>query len=79
MSVTIRLRRIGKCAKKKFYFRIGVIDQHKARDGRILEDLGTYDPIKKKDNFKIDMERFNYWKAKGAVISPTIKSLVKKI
>ena len=44
MPVAIRLRKIGKCAKKRFYFRVGVIDKHKSRDSRVIEDIGTYDP-----------------------------------
>ena len=78
MAVAIRMRKTGKCAKKRFYFRIGVMNELKNRDGRVLEDIGTYDPTKKENGFKLDKERFEYWKSKGAVISPTIKSLVKK-
>ena len=79
MAVAVRMRKVGKSKSKSFYFRIGVIDDSKSRDGRILEDIGTYEPTKKENNFKIKPERFEYWKSKGAVISPTIKSLVKKI
>lgn len=79
MSVAVRMRRIGKLAKKRFYFRIGVINEQKNRDGRVLEDIGTYEPAKKENNFKIDLGRYEYWRTKGAVISPTVKSLVKKI
>ena len=78
MPVAIRLRKIGKCAKKRFYFRVGVIDKHKSRDSRVIEDIGTYDPTKKDNNFKIKKERFEYWKSKGASISETLLSLVKK-
>ena len=77
MALAIRLRRIGKCAKKRFYFRVGVLDNQKSRDASIIEDIGIYDPTKKSANFKINKERFEYWKSKGAVISPTVKSLVK--
>lgn len=78
MAVAIRMRKIGKSAKKSFYFRIGVLDERKNRDGEILEDIGTYDPAKKENNFQINKERFDYWKSKGAVISDTVKSLIKK-
>lgn len=78
MSVAIRMRKIGKSAKKKYYFRIGVINELKNRDGKVIEDIGTYDPTKREGTFKINKERFEYWKSKGAVISPTVKSLVKK-
>ncbi len=79
MAVAIRMRKIGKGEKKSFYFRVGVLDSSKARDAAIIEDLGTYDPSKKTDTLKINKERYDYWKAKGAVISSTVKSLVKKI
>lgn len=79
MAVAIRLRKIGKRAKKRYYFKIGVMDERKSRDDRILEDIGMYEPTKEENNFKINKERFDYWKSKGAVISATVKSLVKKI
>lgn len=79
MAVAIRMRKIGKCAKKRFYFRVGVMNELKNRDGKVIEDIGSYDPAKKENNFKVNMQRLEYWKSKGAVISPTIKSLVKKI
>lgn len=78
MAVAIRMRRIGKLAKKRPYFRIGVINELKNRDGRVLEDIGAYEPAKKENNFKINLGRYEYWRTKGAVISPTVKSLVKK-
>lgn len=78
MAVAIRMRKIGKSAKKRFYFRIGVMNELKNRDARVLEDIGTYDPTKKENNFRINKERFEYWKSKGAVVSPTVKSLVKR-
>ena len=78
MAVAVRMRKIGKGTSKSYYFRIGVIDSSKNRDGRVLEDLGAYEPAKKENNFKINKERFDYWNSKGAVISPTVKSLIKK-
>ena len=78
MAVSVRMRKIGKGTSKSYYFRIGVIDNAKSRDGRVLEDLGSYEPAKRENNFKIKKEGFEYWKSKGAVISPTVKSLVKK-
>ena len=78
MAVAVRMRKIGKGTSKSYYFRIGVIDSAKSRDGRVLEDLGVYEPAKKENNFRINKERFDYWKSKGAVISPTVRSLIKK-
>ncbi|HBU08320.1 MAG TPA: 30S ribosomal protein S16 [Candidatus Omnitrophica bacterium] len=72
------MRKVGKGGKKRFYFRIAAIDDSKSRDGAIIEELGSYDPVKKEDNFKIKRERFDYWKSKGAVVSQTIQSLIKK-
>ena len=70
MAVGIRMRKVGKGGKKRFYFRIAAIDDSKSRDAAIIEELGSYDPVKKEDNFKIKKERFDYWKSKGAVVSP---------
>lgn len=78
MAVAIRLRKVGKGANKDYYFRVGVLDERKSRDAEILEDIGTYNPAKKENNFQINKERFDFWKSKGAVISDTVKSLVKK-
>ena len=78
MAVGIRMRKVGKGGKKRFYFRIAAIDDSKSRDAAIIEELGSYDPVKKEDNFKIKKERFDYWKSKGAVVSQTIQSLIKK-
>lgn len=78
MAAAVKMRKIGKGTSKSYYFRIGVIDNAKSRDGRVLEDLGVYEPAKKENNFRINKERFDYWKSKGAVISPTVRSLVKK-
>ena len=66
MAVKIRLRRIGKLAKKRMYFRIAVIDERKSRDGSIIEDIGHYDPTKKPADFKVNFEKVDYWKSKGA-------------
>jgi small subunit ribosomal protein S16 len=79
MAVKIRLRRIGKNPKKRPYFRISVMDQHLNRDGRVLEEIGTYDPIKSPAQLTVKMPRYEYWISKGAVASPTVKSIVKQV
>jgi len=79
MAVHIRLRRIGKNPTKKPFFRIAVFDERKARDSRIIEDLGYYDPTKNPPAVKVDKERLDYWVTKGAVPSDTVKSIAKKI
>ena len=79
MAVHIRLRRIGRNPTKKPFFRIAVFDERKARDSRIIEDLGWYDPAKNPAGMKVDQERLAYWLSKGAVPSDTVKSIAKKI
>ncbi len=74
--VVIRLTRRG--AKKRPFYRIVAADQRFPRDGRFLEILGTFDPLKSEDNCKIDMEKASAWIAKGARPSKTVASLLKK-
>ena len=76
MAVHIRLRRIGKNPKKKPHFRVAAYDERTGRDGREIEELGFYAPITGKVSLK--KERIAYWVSKGAQMSPTVKSLVKK-
>jgi small subunit ribosomal protein S16 len=78
MSVAIRLCKIGKSAKKRFCFRVVVIDKRKSRDGVFLEEIGSYDPTKDPIIFKIKKERLDYWVKHGAQVSDTVASLVKK-
>ena len=76
MAVKIRMKRIG--AKNKPAFRIVVADSRSPRDGRFIEELGTYLPRKKGDNFTLDLERAKYWLSKGAQPSDTVASFIKK-
>ena len=76
MAVRIRLKRIG--AKKAPAYRIVVVDGRAARDGAVIEELGTYEPNKAVENVKIDKERAGYWVSKGAMVSPTAKNILKK-
>ena len=78
MSVRIRLRRIGKNPKKRYFFRISVFDKRKGRDSRSIEELGYYDPSKDPALVKINKERLQYWLSCGAQMSETVKSLVKR-
>ena len=57
--LTIRLARIGK--KKKPFYRVVVIERTRARDGRVREAVGTYDPLKKPAEVKLDADRIKYW------------------
>ena len=79
MSVRIRLRRIGKNPKKRYFFRISVFDKRKSRDSRSIEELGFYDPTKEPVLVKINKQRLDYWLSCGAEMSQTVKGLVKKI
>ena len=76
MGVRIRLARHG--AKKKPFYRIVVADSESPRDGRFLEKLGTYDPLKDPAEVLLNPDRIKYWMEKGAIPSDTVKSLLKK-
>ena len=76
--VKIRLRRMG--AKKAPYYRIIVADSRCPRDGRFIEELGTYDPMAEgEQRIKVDMERAQYWIANGAQPTETVSGLLKKV
>ena len=75
--VKIRLRRMG--AKKAPYYRVVVADSHSPRDGRVIEEIGTYDPMAENDKIKVDMERVKYWIANGAQPTDTVRGLIKKL
>jgi small subunit ribosomal protein S16 len=76
MGVRIRLARHG--AKKKPFYRIVVADSENPRDGRFLEKVGTYDPLKDPVAVSLDPDRIKYWIEKGAIPSDTVRSLLKK-
>ena len=78
MSVRIRLRRIGKNPKGRYFFRISVFNKKKNRDSRSIEELGYYDPTKEPVLVKIKKERLDYWLSCGAQMSDTLKSLIKR-
>ena len=76
MAVVLRMTRRG--AKKKPFYRIVAADSRSPRDGKFLEMLGTYDPLKSKNNIKIDAEKVTSWIKKGAKPSETVAALLKK-
>src|SRR6267154_785183 len=76
MAVKIRMKRVG--AKNAPVFRIVVADGRSPRDGKFIEEIGTYQPLKKGDNFKLDLDRAKYWLGKGAQPSETVASFIKK-
>ncbi len=76
--VKIRLRRMG--AKKAPFYRIVVADSRSPRDGRFIEELGTYDPMAEgEQKIKVDMERAKYWIANGAQPTETVRGLLSKV
>jgi small subunit ribosomal protein S16 len=70
------MKRIG--AKNTPVFRIVVADGRSPRDGKCIEELGTYQPLKKGDNFTLKVDRANYWISKGAQPSDTVASFLRK-
>ena len=74
--VKIRLRRMG--AKKAPYYRIVVADSRSPRDGRFIEEIGTYDPLSETNSLRVDTERAKYWIANGAQPTDTVRALLKK-
>ena len=76
MSVKIRLARYG--TKKKPYYRIVVASTDAPRDGKFLELVGTYDPLKKPAAVTLKQDRVKAWLDKGALPSATVKSLLKE-
>jgi small subunit ribosomal protein S16 len=70
------MKRVG--AKNAPVFRIVVADGRSPRDGKFIEEIGTYQPLKKGENFKMDLERVKYWLSKGAQPSDTVASFLRK-
>lgn len=77
MSVRIRLKRMG--TNRRLQWRVVVADIRMPRDGKFIENLGSYDPTTKPAEIKIDENRYNYWVSKGAQATDTVKSLVKRM
>ena len=75
--VKIRLRRMG--AKKAPYYRIVVADSRFPRDGRVIEEVGIYNPSSDSDKLTVDMERVKYWISNGAQPTDTVRGLIKKL
>jgi len=76
MSVKIRLARHG--AKKKPFYRIVIADSESPRDGKFLENVGTYNPLTDPVEVSLKQERIKYWIGQGAIPTDTVKSLLKK-
>jgi len=76
MAVKIRMKRIG--AKNAPVFRIVVADSRSPRDGKFIEEIGTYHPLKRDNNFTLKLDRAKYWLSKGAQPSETVASFIKR-
>ncbi|NLO37515.1 MAG: 30S ribosomal protein S16 [Clostridiaceae bacterium] len=76
MAVKIRLKRMG--AKKSPTYRIVVADGRSPRDGRFIQEIGTYNPQSEPSDFKVDVEAARKWLASGAQPTDTVRALLKK-
>ena len=74
--VKIRLRRMG--AKKAPFYRVVVADSRSPRDGRCIEEIGTYNPLLETDNITVDAEKAQNWIKNGAQPTDTVRGLLKK-
>lgn len=73
----IRLRRMGQIHAP--FYRVIVADSRSPRNGRFIEEIGTYDPMADGEKIKIDVERAKYWIANGAQPTDTVRGLLKKV
>ena len=76
MAVAIRLNRKG--TKDRPYYKIVAVDSRKRRDGRYIEQIGTYDPLLEGANYTIDLEKADKWLTVGAKPSETVNSIIRK-
>ena len=76
MAVKIRLKRMG--MKKHPFYRIVVADVRSPRDGRFIEEIGYYDPMKQPAEIKVDNEKAAQWIKNGAQPTDTVRTLLKK-
>jgi small subunit ribosomal protein S16 len=78
MSVKLRLKRMGRT--NHAFYRLNVMDSRSPRDGRVIEELGHYDPVNKDQSkqFVAKLDRCKYWLDQGAIPSGTVSSLLKK-
>uniref|UniRef100_A0A7V5XG77 Small ribosomal subunit protein bS16 n=1 Tax=Thermodesulfobacterium geofontis TaxID=1295609 RepID=A0A7V5XG77_9BACT len=77
MPVRIRLMRFGR--KKRPFYRVIAADSRAPRDGKFLDILGYYDPLKEPFEFKVDEEKVKKWLERGAEPTETVRALLKRI
>jgi small subunit ribosomal protein S16 len=76
LAVRIRLKRFG--TKNRRQWRVVVSDAKMPRDGRFIEEIGYYDPLPADEKFEVKQDRLDYWIKKGAQVSTSLKSLIKR-
>jgi small subunit ribosomal protein S16 len=78
VAVRIRLKRVGRCHHPSY--RLAAMDSRQARDSRVIEELGTYQPVQPKDENQISLnrERIEYWLSVGALPTDTVRRLLVK-
>jgi small subunit ribosomal protein S16 len=77
MAVTLRLTRAG--GKKAPFYRVVAADRRSPRDGRFIEQIGVYDPLRKPAEVKLDAARLDHWLSVGAVPSQTVGELIRQV
>ncbi len=77
MAVTLRLTRVG--GKKSPFYRIVAADRRSPRDGRFIEQLGVYDPLREPPEIRLDADRLQHWLSMGAVPSQTVGELIRTL
>jgi small subunit ribosomal protein S16 len=75
MSVSLRLTRVG--AKKAPFYRIVAADSRSPRDGRFIEQIGIFNPLRTPPELRLDVERANFWLKNGAQASDTVDGLLR--
>jgi len=76
MAVRIRMKRVG--TTNTPVYRIVVADSRSPRDGKFIEEIGTYQPLQKNNNVNLKLDRAEYWMSKGALPSETVASFIKR-
>lgn len=78
MAVRLRLKRLGR--RHRAFYRVGAMDSRKPRDGKVIEELGWYDPEAKEADKQVSLnrERIEYWLSVGAQPSDTVRDLLKR-
>ncbi|NGO40293.1 30S ribosomal protein S16 [Limisphaera ngatamarikiensis] len=75
--VRIRLKRVG--AKNKPFYRIVVADSRARRDGKCLDEIGTYNPLAKGENVTLDLQKVDLWLSRGAQPTETVASFIRRL